>query len=216
MPGYYPVNLNLKAKKCVVVGGGDVALRKVRRLISCGAKVEVISPKFAPHFKKAAVHGRAVLKKKHVNICDINDAFLVIAATGDRRINNLISSYCMEKGTLVNVVDCPDDCNFILPSIVEKGDLTISISTSGVSPALSKKIRVELEKKFGSEYAEFLRLMKKIRPRVISLVNKPAARKAFFKKVASSQALTLIKKHKRKQLEKKIARMLKDIPRIPR
>ncbi len=115
MPKYYPVNLNLENKKCLVVGGGEVAKRKVKRLLECGARVLVVSPKITIALQGLIKNKRISYRRSHINLKDINGAFLVIAATGDRRINHLVFSYCRKHRILVNVVDSPDECNFVLP-----------------------------------------------------------------------------------------------------
>jgi len=186
MASYYPVNLNLKNKKCLVVGAGRVARRKVRRLLECGAKVQVISPEIAPPLKALAEKKKIIYKNRRVSLRDLNGAYLVICATDDRKINSAVSSYCLKKGILINVVDSPRECNFILPSVVRRGALSIAISTDGISPALSKKIRRDLEQRFGSEYAKLLRMMKKIRPAVLKSIKSPKSRKAFFQKLVGN------------------------------
>ena len=199
MVEYYPINLNLKSRKCVVIGAGLVAQRRVNRLLSCGAKVTLISPKVSSALKTLAKNKKIVIKNKTANIKDLSSAYLVICATDDRKMNSFVSSYCKRKGVLVNVVDSPMKCNFILPSVMTRGNLTISISTGGVSPALSKKIRQDLEKIFGSEYAKFLRIMKKLRPEVIKTIKDPKSRKALFKRAVEADVPNLIKRDKEEQ-----------------
>ncbi|MDP1854035.1 MAG: bifunctional precorrin-2 dehydrogenase/sirohydrochlorin ferrochelatase [Candidatus Omnitrophota bacterium] len=211
MPKYYPINLNLEGKKCVVVGAGSVAERKVRRLLECGARVEVVAPVATRRLEKLARAGKITLKKKHISLRDIDNSFLVISATGDRRINNLVSRYCQENRILVNVADSPYECNFTLPSIIKRGDLLIGISTSGASPALAKKIRKDLEKIFGKEYAAFLSLMKRLRPKVIAKIENLNTRKKFFEKAVSRGIIQLLKRGKEKQVKGKLEQMLKNV-----
>ncbi|OGW92649.1 MAG: hypothetical protein A3G36_01430 [Omnitrophica bacterium RIFCSPLOWO2_12_FULL_45_13] len=207
MPRYYSINLVLKNKKCVVIGAGNVAERKARRLVECAARVSVISPAITPGLKAMAQNGRIILKNRNFNLSDLNGAYLVIAATTDRSVNAAVSSYCRRKNILVNVADSPEECSFILPSIIRRGDLTISISTGGSSPALSKKIRKDLEKMFGAEYAALLRIMKKIRPQARKKIKDPRSRKAFFKKTLQPETMNLLKQNKGRQ----VMRKLKDI-----
>ncbi len=168
-----------------MIGGGRVAERKVRRLLECGARVSVLSPAMAPGLKAMAEKGKITFKDRKVNLRDLDGAYMVIAATTDRSMNAAVSSYCRKKNILINVVDSPEECNFILPSIIRRGDLTISISTGGISPALSKKIRQDLEKRFGAGYAGYLRIMKKIRPQALKKIKNSRSRKAFFRKMLS-------------------------------
>lgn len=180
---YYPINLALNNKKCLVIGAGIVAERKVRRLSECGARVLVIGPAITPFLQAMADKGKIVFKRRKVAHRDLDGAYLVIVATADRMVNAAVSSYCRRRGILVNVVDSPKECNFILPSVLRRGNLTISISTEGLSPALSKKIRQDLGKMFGAEYAGYLRMMKKIRPVALKKLKNSRSRKTFFKKM---------------------------------
>lgn len=192
----------------MVAGAGRVAERKVRRLLECGAQVLVVSPEITPFLKTLAEKRKIIFKKRCVNLTDLNGIYLAISATGDRKINSLISSYCHRKGILVNIVDSPKECNFILPSVARRGNLTITVSTDGMSPALSKKIRRDLEQRFGAEYAKLLRIMAKLRPEVLRKIKNSKARKAFFQKVIQADILNLLKKNKERQAREKIRAIL--------
>ncbi len=198
----------MENKRCLVTGAGRVAERKVRRLLECGAQILVVSPKITPFLKTLAENKKIIFKKRRVNLTDLNGVYLAISATGDRKINSLISSYCHRKGILVNVVDSPKECNFILPSVARRGNLTITVSTDGISPALSKKIRRDLEQRFGAEYAKLLRLMAKLRPEVLRKIKNSDSRKAFFQKVIQADILNLLKKNKERQAREKIRAIL--------
>ena len=163
---YYPVFLDITGKKCVVVGGGEVAARKVVRLLDCGAKVCVVSPEIVPELA-------AVKKEGHIE--HINDEYaseylcgasLVIGATDNEQTNAAISQDAKAKGIPVNIVDDPQKCDFILPSLVERGDLTIACSTGGNSPALARYLREELENVYGEEYATLLNILGQLRSRM--------------------------------------------------
>lgn len=211
MAKYYSVNLVLEKKKCVVAGAGIVAQRKVKRLLECGAQVFVISPEITADLRKLAESGKIVFKKGSAGLKDLKGAYLVIAATSDRKLNSSISSYCRRKNILINVVDFPKECNFILPSIVRRGGLTVSISTDGISPALAKSIRRDLEKKFGPEYAKLLRIMKYIRPLAIKGIKNLQARKNLFQKIFQPEILNLLKENKEKQAINKIKMYINQI-----
>ncbi|HNZ65556.1 MAG TPA: bifunctional precorrin-2 dehydrogenase/sirohydrochlorin ferrochelatase [Smithella sp.] len=163
---YYPIFLDIRDKLCVIIGGGEVALRKAERLLDCGAKVSVISPKLVPEL--------AALKNKHliVHIAteysgDLLDrAALIIGATDDEKTNASISRDARAKGIPVNIVDDPQKCDFILPSIVQRGDLAITIGTGGKSPALARRLREELEKQYGKEYEIFLNILGNLRAKM--------------------------------------------------
>lgn len=210
MAKYYPANLDLENKNCVVVGAGIVAQRKARRLLECGAKVLVISPEITPGLKRLAAEKKILYNNKEVDHSDLRGAYLVIAATQDRKINSFVSAYCRKKGILINAVDSPAECNFILPAIVRRGSLTISISTDGISPALAKKIRQELEKKFGVEYAKLLRVLKYTRPRAIKKIKSAKARKVFFQKLLQPGILSLLKRNKEDLAKTRIAAYLSE------
>ncbi len=208
MAKYYPINLVLKNKQCVVIGAGTVAERKVKRLLEYGARICVISPEITPGLKFLAQKKKIILKCRKVSLNDLKGAYLVIAATTDRKTNALVSKYCQKKNILINVVDFPKDCNFILPSVVRRGALTISISTDGVSPALARKIREDLEKNFGAEYTKLLRLLKGIRPLAIKKIKSMSARKAFFQKAFQPKLISLLKQNKEKQARQMLERIL--------
>lgn len=209
---YYPVNVSLKNKKCVVFGAGKVALRKAKRLLECGAYVSVIGQVIVPQFKRFLKNKKIIFKNKKAGLSDLRGAFLVVAATDDRKLNALVSAYCLKKNILVNVVDSAKDCNFILPSVLRRGNLTISVSTDGLSPALSKKIRRDIQQRFGPEYAELLRLMSRVRPEALRKIKDSRKRNIFFQKIFQPGLLAFIKKDKR-QARKKIREYLKSAQR---
>ena len=187
-----------------------MCIRKVARLLDCGASVTVIAPKLIASLKALAEKKKIAVKHRRVNLSDLNRAYLVISATGERKTNTLISAYCRRKGILVNVVDAPSECNFILPSILKKGDLSIAISTNGVSPALAKKIRQELQQKFGTEYMKLLRMLKEIRPEALSKIKNPESRKAFFQKAVQTGMLDLLRKNKEGEARAKLRAILEE------
>lgn len=210
---YYPVNLSLKNKKCVVFGAGRVALRKVKRLLECGAAVSVIGQEMLPQFKRLLEKKKIIFKNKKAALKDLKEAFLAVAATDDRKLNALVSAYCLKKNILVNVVDSPKECNFTLPSVLRRGNLTISVSTDGLSPALAKNIRRDIQQRFGFEYAQLLRLMEQIRPEVLKKIKNPRIRKLFFQKIFQPEILALFKKNKQQQARKRIREYLKNAQR---
>jgi siroheme synthase-like protein len=163
VPPYYPIFLNIGGKKCVVVGGGLVALRKVNSLIERGAIVEVISvdpcQELAQLDKRREIH----LLSRDYTRGDLAGAFIAVAATDNSKTNELVAAEAKERGILINVVDDPHLSDFIIPSHLRRGDVTIAVSTGGRSPALARKIRIELEKYFGTEYASLAVLISEVR-----------------------------------------------------
>src|SRR3990172_11961296 len=135
---YYPVNLNIKNKMCIVIGGGKVAERKILSLLDCKADVTVISPKVTRFIQKLSDESKISILKRYFRKEDLKEAFLVIAATNSSRINRKIIQEANKRKILINVVDSPELCDFIMPSLIRRGDLLITISTGGKAPALSK------------------------------------------------------------------------------
>ena len=197
---YYPVNLDILNRKCLVVGGGSVGTRKVITLLDCGAIVTVVSPVASEKLLELADNSVITLKKRPYQTSDLDGTFLVIGATDDEELNRQISGDAEKLNMLCNIADRPEVCNFILPSIVNRGDLVISISTSGKSPAFAKKLRKELEKQFGEEYAEFLRLMGAIRKKLLRKKHQPEAHKHLFEQLISSGLIEMIKNNKKEDI----------------
>jgi siroheme synthase-like protein len=150
---YYPIFLNIEGKKCVVVGGGQVALRKVGVLLEHGADVKVISPNLCPELVKLAEDGVIRALSREYKTGDIKNAFVSIAATDNNQINHRVVAEARERSVLVNVVDDAEHSDFIVPSHMRRGEVTVAISTGGKSPALARKLRSRLEKQWGDEYA---------------------------------------------------------------
>jgi precorrin-2 dehydrogenase/sirohydrochlorin ferrochelatase len=165
---YYPVLIQLDGKKVIVVGGGTVAQRKIETLLVYGAVVQVVSRDLTPRLRKYREEGKIGFLGQEFSENCLEKAFMLIAATDDPHLNHQVSRKAKEKGLLVNAVDQPSDCNFIVPSILRRGDLLIAVSTSGKSPALAKKVREALEERFGNEYESLLILMGRLREEIRS------------------------------------------------
>jgi precorrin-2 dehydrogenase / sirohydrochlorin ferrochelatase len=165
---YYPVFLDLHNLPCLVIGGGQVGERKVKTLQSCAAKVFLISRDLTPYLEEEVRQGRIELLAPAYQTEHLAGKFLVIGATDDPNLNGKIGREARERGLLCNIVDKPRACNFILPSLVSRGDLTIAVSTAGKSPALAKKIRQDLEKVFPEIYGLYLELLGQIRNEILA------------------------------------------------
>lgn len=163
---YYPVFLDISDKKCMVVGGGDVAARKVARLLACGAKIFVVSPELTPELTELKARNVIEHVAARYDIQYLEGAVLIIGATDDDKTNAAISSDARRLGIPVNIVDDPQKCDFILPSVVERGDLAIAVSTGGNSPALARRLREELETVYGEEYGILLSLLGQLREKM--------------------------------------------------
>ena len=160
---YYPVFLNISGKKCVVVGGGPVALRKVRALLQHGASVKVISAELCPELSQLGQDGTVGILCRGYVPGDLEDALIAVAATDDGEINGRVAAEARRMRVLVNVVDDPQRSDFIVPSYLCRGDITVAVSTGGRSPALARRIRAKLEENFGDEYASLVLLVGEVR-----------------------------------------------------
>ena len=145
MKPYYPVFLDLSARSCVVIGGGPIAEGKIQMLLECGANITMISPTVTSKIRDLAKTGTIQLEEREYKEGDLNQAYLVIAATDDNNVNQTIAREAEQQNLLLNVADVTHLCNFIAPAVVRRGDVTVAISTSGTSPALARKLREEIE-----------------------------------------------------------------------
>ena len=198
---YYPLLLDVSRRLCIVVGGGSVAERKVERLLACGACVEVVGKRLTPTLAALAGEGMIVHHDTDYEQPLIRGAFLVIGATDSDTVNGRIAADARALGIPVNIVDEPARCDFILPSIVERGDLVIAVSTSGKSPALAKKLRTELETSYGQEYAILLRIMGELREKIIAGRRPSAENRGLFEAVVSSRILDHIRAGRWKEVK---------------
>lgn len=199
---YYPMLLDLTGRHCLVVGGGNVAERKVNTLLQSGAAVTVVSPECTEHLSRLAEDGHITWHRRSFSATDIGDAFLIIAATSDTTVNKAVYGAASDAGRPVNVVDSPELCNFIVPSVVERGDLLVAVSTSGASPALAKKVRLELEAMFGEEYTLFLEILAGLRKRALEEIPEEGMRQELFRRLVNSEMLSLLREGRREEAER--------------
>ena len=183
---YYPAFLDVKNKKAVVVGGGKVSERKVRLLISAGANVTLISPDITDNLRTLTEKGLLEHIQRNYKKGDLKDAYIVIAGTSSAATNTKVAQ---EAGHLVNVIDIPHEGNYIVPSIVKRGPLTIAISTEGASPAISKAIRKEIEGYYSREFARYLRFVEMVRKKAMKKIKNDKKREQFLKSLASEELL---------------------------
>jgi len=181
---YYPVFLNLKNQKAVVIGGGKVAERKTRALLKAGASVKIISPSLTRGLELLSRSGKLIHIKRRYKKKDIKTAFLVIAATSSPVTNTAIAE---NAEFLVNVVDNPSEGNFIAPSTVRRGRLSIAIATEGASPAISKAIRKEIEQSYGRDFALYLGFTETIRKKAMNKITDFRKRERFLRSLASEK-----------------------------
>jgi len=175
----------------MVVGGGRVAERKVKALIESGAKITVVSPKLTTYLQQIKDKGTIKHVDREYKDGDVEGMFLVISAADNEDVNQRVSDQCFAKGILVNVVDDPPKCNFFVPAVLRRGDLTIAISTRGKSPMLAACIRGQLEKQYGSEYAELLKLLGDIRQELKQSVPDIKLRRRILERIVELGSLLL-------------------------
>ncbi len=167
MTSFYPVHLNIEGKKCLVVGGGKTAERKVGTLLHHNGKVVVVSPAATRKIENLSKAKKVLWHRRGYKVADLNRAFLVICATDSEKLNREIGREARKKGGMVNIVNVPEECDFISPAFIERGHLKVSISTGGLAPLLSKKIREELDGRFGKEYRQYTALIAKARGAIL-------------------------------------------------
>ncbi len=194
MAASYMISLDLKNKKCLVVGGGKVAERKVRSLLECGALVYLVSPEIIPALSAMIAEGLIIYRRGSYKSSDLEDTFLVFGAAGREEVNRQIADDCAGRNLIVNIVDDPAKCNFYVPAIVRRGSLAIAVSTGGKSPLLARKIREELELVYGQQYEDFLDMLGVLRKEVIKNVSDPEKKKKILESLISDEILNMLKK----------------------
>lgn len=186
---YFPINLDVQGRKVLVVGGGKIALRKVRSLLAAGATVTVVSPEIC----RELMDLKAVVKLgRAYRAGDIDGACLVIGATDNADVNREVWKHASAASIPCNVVDQPDLCSFTIPAVLTRGDLTITISTGGVSPALSGRLRRQLQQELSPVYARHLALLSEMRDKVKNSRLQPAERSRLLKTMAGDDVSRLI------------------------
>jgi siroheme synthase-like protein len=184
---FYIACLKLTGRRCLVVGGGEVALEKVEGLLACDGRVEVVAPDAVPEIRRLAAEGSIAWQQRAYAPADLQGAFMAIAATDDTEINIRVWEDAEHRAMLVNVVDVPPLCNFILPAIVRTGPLAIAISTAGASPALAKRMKREIGELFGEDYARLAVVLNDARGWAKSTLPTYQDRKLFFESIVNGR-----------------------------
>ncbi|HBW34535.1 bifunctional precorrin-2 dehydrogenase/sirohydrochlorin ferrochelatase [Desulfosporosinus sp. BICA1-9] len=192
MSQYYPIFINLKALSVLVVGGGNIALRKVQTLLHHGALVRIVSPRLVPELRELIDEKTCFWVEKEYSTEDIQDAMLVFSCTEIEEVNAQVSYDAKAHFRPVNVVDEPEKCSFIVPSIMERGDLKIAVSTGGSSPIVARQVRSELEALYGNEMADYLTLLKSWRTKAKKDLP-PEKRSIFWDRATDGEVRKLIK-----------------------
>ena len=176
----YPIVLDLAGRRAVVVGGGRVALRKARALAEAGARVTAVAPQFLPEFAEAA--GIERLEAPYA-AGHLEGAVLAVAATDEEAVNRRVADDARAARVPVNVVDVPEQCDFIVPAQVRRGELVVAVTTGGAAPSLARRLRERLEEEFGPEWAAYLEALRAARERVLSEGHPPEVRRRIFERL---------------------------------
>ena len=192
MPRYYPIFIDLEAQSVLVVGGGSIALRKVQTLLDHGAIVHIVSPQLVPELKMLINDNTCLWSEKEYSTEDIQKAILVFSCTEKEEVNAKVSRDAKAHYRPANIVDDPEKCSFIVPSIMEQGDLKIAVSTGGSSPIVARQVRAELQTQYGKEMAEYLTLLKTWRNKAKFALS-PEKRSVFWNRVTDGEVRELIK-----------------------
>jgi siroheme synthase-like protein len=184
---FYMACLKLTGRKCLVVGGGAVGLEKIEGLMACDGQVTLVSPSAIPELEDLAAEGSIVWERRAYRADDLDGAFMAVAATGDTDINVRVYEDAEEQAMLVNVVDVPPLCNFILPAVFRSGPLAVAISTAGASPALAKRIKRQIAEEYGEPYAKLAELLNEVRGWAKGSLPTYQDRKAFFESIVNGE-----------------------------
>ncbi|HET6830555.1 MAG TPA: bifunctional precorrin-2 dehydrogenase/sirohydrochlorin ferrochelatase [Solirubrobacterales bacterium] len=200
---FYIACLRLSGRKCLVVGGGDVGLEKIEGLLACDGDVVCVAPDACDAVRALAAEGSIEWLERGFERADVAGKFMAIAATDDTEVNIAVYEAAEERAMLVNVVDVPSLCNFILPAIVRTGPLAIAISTSGASPALAKRMKREVSELFGSDYAELAAILNEARGWAKGTLPTYQDRKAFFESIVNGEPdpVALLRDGRRAEVE---------------
>ena len=191
-PAYYPLFLNLSGRRCLVVGGGSVAERKVRMLLACGAQVTLVAPRITKGLRRLAEAAAVRLIERAFKDTDVRPAALVFAATNQRAVNSTVSDAARAQGILVNVADDPELCDFIVPSIIRKGPIVIAISTSGTLPMLAKKLRKEIEATLSRDHVRYAAKVGWLRKVLMSNVKDRPKRQRILKDIRNASVSQIV------------------------
>jgi precorrin-2 dehydrogenase/sirohydrochlorin ferrochelatase len=200
----YPINLHLTGCPVLVVGGGQVAERKINTLVAAQATVTIISPELTPGLQVLAKSGALRWRQRTYESGDIETFSLVFCATNRREVNQNVAREARERGKLVNVADGPEEGNFSLPAQVRRGDLLLTVSTGGQSPALVRKLRRELEARYGPEYEELILLLGRIREEMKEHFATSRERELFWRLALTDEVLDELRSGNLKEAEERI------------
>ncbi|QDR82769.1 precorrin-2 dehydrogenase/sirohydrochlorin ferrochelatase family protein [Sporomusa termitida] len=200
----YPINLKLAGRRCAVVGGGAVAARKVMLLMAVAAEVSVFSPVLTPGLASLVEARRLTWVPRAYNPGDLYSFFLVFCATDQPDANRQAAAEARAAGALVNCADAPELSDFYVPAHIVHGDLLITVSTGGGSPALARRLKEDIAARYGPEYGHYLALIAKLRPEIKGRLSTAKEREKFWRETIDHEALNLIKSGKFSEAEERI------------
>ncbi len=192
---YYPVCLNIAGRPCLIIGGGQVAERKVGGLLDCGAEVCIISPLLSSGLRRLYEQGAVSWRQRGYESDDVRGAFLVMAATDDHEVQDMVVADCGRYNIPLNVADVPDKCNFILPALMRRGSLSIAISTSGKSPALARELKERFREEIGMEFELLNDMMGLLRAEVMGRGLTQKQNESLFREILAARPAVWIKEH---------------------
>ncbi|MGE5380094.1 MAG: bifunctional precorrin-2 dehydrogenase/sirohydrochlorin ferrochelatase [Methylocystaceae bacterium] len=193
MANLFPIMLNLENRPCLVVGGGEVATRKVDDLLDCYASVRVVSPQISPRIKELEAAGKVIWLNRGFTELDVEGMVVVISATSDESVNSQVALICRNRGIMVNVVDDPPKCDFFIPAVVRQGSLMLTVSTEGNSPLLAHRIKEELQQTYGEEYRHLVEILGEARYIIKESVPDIENRKKIFANLVEGSLLEVIR-----------------------
>lgn len=201
---FYPVNLRIAGKPCAVIGGGSVACRKVISLLAAGAEVRVISPEVTTELAEMVKKKQVEYVERPYEKGDLAGFYLVICATDSTAVNQLAAAEAEQMGILANVADAPELGNFSVPAQIQHGDLLLTVSTGGKSPAMAKKLRQELAERYGEEYGLYLDMIDKVRRQLKQRLATSKEREIFWRETIDEEVLALLRQGRIEEAEARI------------
>ncbi|HEY2381655.1 MAG TPA: bifunctional precorrin-2 dehydrogenase/sirohydrochlorin ferrochelatase [Terriglobia bacterium] len=205
---FYPIYLNLTGKRVVVIGGGEVAERKIEPLLDAGASINVVSPEVTSRILTLAGEKRIELHQRPFRAGDCAGATLVLCATDDGAVSREVFEQARTTGALVNTADQPALCDFIMPAVVRRGDIAIAISTSGTSPGLAARLRQKIARLIGPEYGRLAQLLSEARPQIRRQIPGEKERKALQYRILDSDIMTYLKENDIEGAERRLREII--------
>ncbi len=214
MMRYYPLFLDLTARRVVVVGGGAVAERKIRQLLACRARVLAISPTLTPRLRAWVRAGRVRWQPRRYRRGDLGQAWFVVAASNEPEANGRVAHDAERRGVLVNVVDDPARSSAIAPAWFRRGALIVAFSTGGQSPALAQRLRRRLSREIGRDYAAYLTVLARVRRQLIRRVTDPAIRRRLLHRLVRADLLPMVRRRDRAALRRRVSQLTDGLARL--